>query len=181
MREKSLLISNFLFILTLNYFFCIFQISPLFHGSFLSYIPEPPFWLPTLVYLSLYRKAFEGVISVYLIVYSIAPITIQSTGSLLFSSLLLFSFCQILKIRFFWPGVKYFMAVCSIATLVFHFSETATHFIFDDFYPSVTQALSWFIEAALVSGVGFVSYYTLGQIDRLTHKTPLTELGQEVA
>ena len=183
MREKSLLASNFLLILLLLYFSCILQISSFFPRNvpFVQHLPSPMLWIPPVLYLCLYRKAIEGILTIYVFVYALSPLTIQSTGGFVFSTLVLFSFCQILKIRMFWPGVRYFMVVCGLAVIVFHLANSAIHFIFESHVPQPKEPLLWILQAVLTPVFGFFQFRIISFFDRLTHKTPLTEVSHEAA
>ena len=180
MKEKGLLASNLLLILVLTHLASVVQISFFSSDQFLlRYLPTPLCWLSPVVFLSLYRAPLEGILSVYLLIYSLSPLTVQSTGSMLLSSLVLFSCCQSLKTRFFWPGVRYFMTINAVGALIFQASEATVHFIFDDYTPTLWQVASWFPRALITPVAAYALYFPLNMIDRITQKMPLTELRQE--
>ena len=182
MKEKGLAASNILLFLLLTHFASIVQVSFFSPDQFLfKYLPTPFCWISPVIFLSLYRNPLEGILSVYILIYSLAPLTVQSTGSMLLSSLVLFSCCQSLKTRFFWPGVRYFMIINALGALIFQASEATVHFIFDDYTPTLGQVFSWFPRALITPVTAYILYFPLNLIDRITQKTPLTELRQERA
>ena len=137
MRDKFLHVSNFLLVLLLTYLSCIVQITSFFPKDFVitQVLPAPMLWLPPMIYLCLYRKPLEGIVHIYALLYAISYLSISSTGALVFTTLIIFSFGQILKIRFFWPGSRYFMFICAISVPLFHIVHALLHFVFEGFRP----------------------------------------------
>jgi len=142
--------------------------------------PPPMFWLPPIVYLSLYRKPVEGILTIYFLCIMFAAMSSMTIGVLGLIFLFMFVGFQALKLRIFWPGPYYFMLSCGIASLTFHIFHYLTTWLFSDvttFLPDWAQLIS---EISLTPIISFPIYHVFSWIDRLTFKESLIEARQEI-
>lgn len=139
-------------------------------------LPAPLLWLNLVLYLTLYRKPFEGILTVYLIAIFLRHFTAMPLGILWLTLLIIFLVMNFIKKRVFWPGPRYFfMASVGIGIcyhvcyfLISKWLETnpATFSFFHRFFEIVFTALS-----------SVPIYVTLSWLDHVTHKETLPESG----
>ena len=177
MRTAWLFSFNLILILVATFVLSILQSSfqPLAGFSYLVWIPTPFYWLPVIVYLSLYRKPFEGIVTAYIIMAALINLTVTNSGLLLMLCLFTFATCQLIKSRVFWNGSRYFVLLCAISTLVVQTASFLLNWMFFDFieFPNI---LLWALKSLLTMIPAWFCFHLLNLIDHITHKEPLTEV-----
>lgn len=142
MKDQKKLIKNFaLFLITLLLLTTLETSLWLqIFGSF----PSPSFWIPVLVYWSIYRSHKQGLIMSYLMAFVISPLTALPLGMFLLINLVLFEFAYFARSRFYQPGVIYYTLVCGLITFLL---------------PIVLFLLSWLIEKKPLMDLQFFALF----------------------
>ena len=83
-------------------------------------LPAPLFWLNLVLYLVLFRKSFEGILTIYFVGLILRSFTALPLGMILISLLIIFGLVSFVKKRVFWPGSKYFFMASIGAAVTFH-------------------------------------------------------------
>ncbi|MCH2534777.1 MAG: hypothetical protein MK008_10085 [Bdellovibrionales bacterium] len=129
MKDQTKLIKNFAFFLSTLLILTTLETS-LWMQVFGTF-PSPSFWIPVLVYWSIYRSHKQGLFMAYLMAFIISPLTALPLGMFLLTNLVLFEIAFFVRSRFYQPGVIYFTLVCGLITFSL---------------PIVLLLLSWLIE-----------------------------------
>jgi len=85
-------------------------------------LPSPQLWLNLVLYLTLYRKPFEGILTIYLVGLILDPFTAMPLGVLWLNLLIIFALMSFVKKRVFWPSSRYFLMASFGLSLAFHIS-----------------------------------------------------------
>ena len=181
MRQQWRVAVNVLAFVMVTYVFCILQTSfrPLSGVTWLRWLPPPTNWLPPLVYLGLYRKPLEGVITSYFVVLSFSQFTVTSLGLLWLIGLAVFCFCQLVKSRVFFNGGLYFLLLCCFSSVVYNVTHVLASWAAESHPMGVPHIGRWLGEF-LVMPVSAIPYFLiLSLVDNLTQKAPLTEMSRE--
>lgn len=129
MKDQKKLIKNFALFLSTLLFLTTLETS--FWMQVFGNFPSPSFWVPVLVYWSIYRSHKQGLIMAYLTAFVISPLTALPLGMFLLTNLVLFEIAYFVRSRFYQPGVIYYTLVCGVITFCL---------------PIVLLLLSWVIE-----------------------------------
>ncbi len=173
MRENLKYISNILLVLASTLLIASLQTTIWY--QFFDFSP-PLFWLPIIVYLSLYRKTFEGILIVYLLSLVLYTLTIVNIGLLLFNFATLYLIFYFFKNHIFLTGMKYFFICNCLATVAFQFN----HLLFSILFGEFTHLLFWdrLLQLIITPLSAFPIYYLLSKIDQVTDREPLIEMGK---
>lgn len=139
-------------------------------------MPSPINWLPVVVYLSLYRKPLEGILSTYFVLlFGLSILTIENSGLSLALGLSVFLLCQAIKSRVFWNGAHYFILLCFLSTLLLQFVKTIVNLVFFDHF-ALPNVFLWILQAGLTALPAWFCFHLLNWLDHLTHKESLAEV-----
>lgn len=139
-------------------------------------LPAPMLWLNIVLYLTLYRKPAEGLISIYALGLFLNPFTAMPLGIIWIMSLLLFGGMLSIKKRIFWPGSRYFFAASAGMTLAYHI----LYFLVSRIVEPVPAPFHFFqrLSEVIFTPLTAIPIFTLlTAIDRWTNKETLPESG----
>jgi hypothetical protein len=177
LREFPKLALNLTVFLLVTYALIILQASfrPFADSRYFFWMPATLNWLPVIVYLSLYRKPVEGILSSYFLLWCMTVLTISNVGFLWLTGLAIFIFCQAIKSRLFWNGSQYFCFLCFLSVFVAQITQFLGNLIFYDHlaWPNV---FIWILQAFVTLIPAWLCFYLLNWLDRITHKESLTEV-----
>ncbi len=166
MRENLLLVSNFLLLGLATLVLATAQ-SALWFQIFGGF-PAPAFWIPVLVYASLYRKFGQMAILAFLMSLTLKPMTVMPVPFLFFMLFLVGSTLRLVKQRFYWVGHSYFMMISGIAALLFHVYHSLGTLIIGDSSLASPEISDWLVQALLTPLVAPVLYEIFRWFDRAT-------------
>lgn len=179
MKEKWAFLKNAgLFLVTL-YIFALAETSFAISFSWSNWIPAPLTWVPFLVYLALFRKPFEGILSIYVTMLALSLLTIAPIGQLLLAGLVLFIFTQLVKARVFSPDIKYFMILSFIASFIVQITLWVGNFIYNKYNAGFPPIFFWIGQAFTTLLPSYLLFYVLRFLDQFTDKPVLTEASLE--
>lgn len=163
---------NFFLIVLLALFLSGFQTT--FWFQIFGSLPSPQFWLNMILYLILFRKPLEGILTIYFIGLLLTPFTAMPLGMLWMTLLILFVAIGFVKKRFFWPGSRYFF-MASLGTMIsFH----VVYFILSRWFEANPAPISFFhrfFEIIFTTLISIPMYIGLSWIDHMTSKEILPE------
>jgi len=175
LKNQSLVLANYGLHLIFALFIAALQCS-LWMQIFGSF-PAPHFWLPTLVYWSIYRDLGEGLIMTYLLTIFLASLTALPLGLFFFINLSLFLTSYFSRKRFYWSGTSFFMMNSALMTFLF----VVFHFIFSwSLEKNPIQELlffQWIMKPLLTALSAFFFHRFLIWMDTITEKDWPTETG----
>lgn len=139
-------------------------------------LPAPLLWLNLVLYLILYRKPFEGILTIYLIAIFLLPFTAMPLGVFSLSLLIIFLIMNFIKKRVFWPGPRYFFIASVGIGICYHTS----YFLVSKWFEANPATFSFFhrfFEIVFTSLSSVPIYVSLSWLDHVTHKETLPESG----
>ncbi len=137
-------------------------------------LPAPLFWLNLVLYLVLFRKHFESILTIYFVALILHSFTALPLGILLFSLLIIFGLVSFVKKRVFWPGSKYFFMASLGASVTFHL---LCYFLsrWLDVNPTSFNFFQRFFEIVFTAISSVPLYWAFSWIDRFSNKKTLPE------
>lgn len=163
---------NFFIIAAFTAVACAFQTTVWF--QIFGTTPTPLFWLNIVLYLFLYRRSSEALISVYALMMLVNPFTVLPLSTLWVMMLFIFLVVNFFKKRVFWPGSRYFFLASISVSILFQASSLTVAAFFE------TQQLNWSLfyrlaEILLTPLVSIPTYYILEKWDHLSTEELLNE------
>lgn len=165
---------NLLLILLLTVLLSGFQTT--FWYQVFGNLPSPLLWINLVLYLILYRKSFEAILTIYGIGLLLHPFTAMPLGYLWLSLLSAFVVMTFIKKRVFWTGSRYFFLASIAIGLTYHLS----YFLISRVLEPNPAALNFFhrsFEIIFTALTSIPMYALLAWIDQITHKEILPEGG----
>ncbi len=178
MKERTLLFTNIALFAGAILVLGTIQSSLWF--QIFGYFPAPALWLPTLVYVALFRSTLETILFSYIAGFVLSTMTAMPEGLLMAVCLALALSVQILKQRIYWSGASYFMMVCGFGALFFHFYHWGATFLFEEVPLTSPQIASWLIESLLTPLIAPMTFPLFQWFDRLTGREQSTDLSATV-
>jgi len=139
-------------------------------------LPAPLLWLNLVLYLILYRKPIEGILTIYLFGLFLRPFTAMPLGVLWLNLLLVFSVMSFVKKRVFWPSSRYFIMASFGMALTYHLSFILISQWFES-NPATISFFHRFFEVVFTTVTSAPLYFILSWVDRVTNKETLPESG----
>lgn len=139
-------------------------------------LPAPQFWLIMILYLILYRKPFEGIMTIYFVGLVLNPFTAMPLGMIWMTLFILFICMSFVKKRVFWPGSRYFLMAAFGLSVAYHI----VYFILSRWFEANPAPISFFhrfFEIVFTSLISVPMYSILSGMDQLTNKEILPESG----
>ena len=172
---------NFLnFILILVVGLILSGLQTTFWFQIFGSLPAPLLWLNLVLYLILFRKPMEGILTIYVLALFLRPFTAMPLGVLWLSLLAVFVVMSFVKKRVFWPSSRYFIFASLGIALCYHLAYLLTSAWFEvnsanvNFFHRFFEVLFTMVTAAPL-------YYVLSWLDRVTNKEILPESGSAEA
>lgn len=139
-------------------------------------LPSPLLWLNLVLYLILYRKSLEAILTVYGIGLLLQPFTAMPLGYLWLNLLIAFIVITFVKKRVFWTGSRYFFLASIGIGLTYHLS----YFLISqglERNPAALNLVHRSFEIIFTALASIPMYALLAWIDQITHKEILPEGG----
>ena len=83
---------------------------------------------------------------------------------------------QVFKQRIYWTSASYFMMVCGLGALFFHFYHWGATFLIEDTPLTSPQISDWLIEALLTPLAAPLLFTLFQWFDHVTGRDPSTEI-----
>ena len=166
---------NLIFIILIALFLSGLQTT--FWFQIFGSLPAPQFWLNMILYLILFRKPIEGILTVYLVGLILNPFTAMPLGMIWATLLILFVCTSFVKKRLFWPGSRYFLMASFGMCLAYH----VVYFVLSrwlEINPAPISFFHRFFEIVFTTLISVPMYMGLAAIDHLTSKEILPESGR---
>lgn len=132
--------------------------------------PGPNFWIPTLVFWSLYRRSEEGVIMVYLLTLLLSAFTSLPGSLFLLCNMTLFSGLLMIRQRIYTSGAIYFMLLCGGASFGFYLIHFGLSWIYDSNPVTSPAWFHWLLEPLFTILVALPLLKIFYWFDHLTNK-----------
>jgi hypothetical protein len=139
-------------------------------------LPAPLLWLNLVLYLILYRKPMEGILSIYLLGLFLRPFTAMPLGILWLDLLAVFAVMSFIKKRVFWPSSRYFVMASFGIGLCYHLAYFLSSHWFES-NPATISFFHRFFEIIFTTVTSLPIYISLSWLDGITHKETLPESG----
>lgn len=139
-------------------------------------MPAPQFWLIMILYLILFRKPFEGIMTIYLVGLILNPFTSMSLGMIWMTLFILFVSMSFVKKRVFWPGSRYFLMASFGLSIAYHL----VYYFLSRWLETNPAPISFFhrfFEVIFTTLVAVPMYAVLSWVDQMTNKEILPESG----
>ena len=165
---------NLILILLLTVFLSGFQTT--FWFQIFGSLPAPLLWLNLVLYLILYRKSLESVLTIYAMGILLHPFTAMPLGYLWLNLLITFVIMTFVKKRVFWTGSRYFF----LASIGIGFTYHVSYFFVSRGFETNSASLNFFhrfFEIVLTALASIPMYALLAWIDQITSKEILPEGG----
>jgi len=137
-------------------------------------VPGPMLWLCLIVYISLYRKLYFAVFTVYVMALTLTGFTVLPIKMLLICLLLVYLIMYSIRSRVFWEGPAYYTIMCTLAAFSYHVIYFFGSLILEK-NPAPLALLDRLIQVALTPAFGVPMFRLLTKIDKMT----LEELSPE--
>ncbi len=165
---------NLVLIILLTLFACGFQTT--FWFQLFGNIPSPLLWLNLFIYLILYRKSIEGILTIYGLCLILSPFTAMPISVLWVNLFIVFLLTTYVKKIVFWPSSKYFVIASFGVTLTFHL----VYLISSRWLEINPAPISFFhrlLEVIFTTLTAIPIYSLMVWLDRVTQKETLPEGG----
>jgi hypothetical protein len=139
-------------------------------------LPSPLLWLDMVLYLILYRRRLEGILSIYAVGMVLNPFTAMPLGIIWLNLLVVFAVMTFFKKRVFWPSSRYFFIASFGTALTWHIS----YFFVSHLFEANPATVFFFHRVAEIVFTGLISvpiFTLMSWLDRFSHKETLPESG----
>lgn len=140
-----------------------------------GHFPPAHFWLPALVYWSLYRSVSMGLLMVYLCSLAISSLTALPIGFLITLNLCVLGFCQAIKTRIYWRGSTYFMMICALSATLFPIFHLILSWSLEDTPITQFDFFDWLMRPLWTALVALPLYSLFAWLDKVTLRDGGTE------
>lgn len=137
-------------------------------------LPAPLLWLNLALYLILYRRPLEAILTIYLLALFLRPFTAMPLGVIWLTLFVVFAAVSFVKKRVFWPGTKYFFIASLGASVTYHVSYFLISRWVDD-NPATFSFFHRFFEVVFTALTSIPLFVVFSAVDRLTNKESLPE------
>lgn len=137
-------------------------------------LPAPLLWLNLVLYLILYRKPMEAILTIYLVGLFLRPFTAMPLGVLWLTCFVVFCLVGFVKKRVFWPGTRYFF----VASIGISISYHIAYFFISRWFETNPATFSFFhrfFEVVFTALTSVPLFVTFSFLDRVTNKETLPE------
>ncbi len=137
-------------------------------------LPAPLLWLNLVLYLILYRRPLEAILTIYFLALFLRPFTAMPLGVLWLSLLLVFVLVSFVKKRVFWPGSRYFFIASIGISIAYH----VVFFILSRWVednPATFSFFHRFFEVVFTALTSIPLFVVFSLMDRVTNKETLPE------
>lgn len=158
-------ILNFLLLLVVLVFVAGFQNT--FWYQVFGTVPAPMLWLCLIVYVTLYRKLYGALFTVYVMSLALTGFSAIPIKMLLISLLLVYLILYSIRSRVFWEGPAYYTIMCTLATFSYQVIYFFSSWVIER-NPASVDFLDRLVQLALTPAFCVPMYWLLMKIDKMT-------------
>lgn len=129
-------------------------------------VPAPLLWLNLVVYVTLYRKPFPAIFTVYAMGFALMAFTSMPLKMMWINLLILFMLVYGIKTRVFWTGSGYYTIMCAFSAVAYHLIYFFTSMIIEK-NPASFDLLERLVQIVLTPSFAFPMYWVLLKADRI--------------
>ncbi|WP_413584618.1 hypothetical protein [Bdellovibrio sp. HCB274] len=144
--------------------------------QFFGNVPAPLLWLNLIVYLTLYRKPFPAIFTIYAMGAILLIFTGMPLKMMLFSLLILFTLVYGIKSRVFWSGAGYYTIMCGFSAVAYHLIYFLLSMVLEK-NPASFEIVDRLVQIILTPSFALPMYWILAKIDKLTQDELVHEPG----
>lgn len=175
MRKRLMYAYNIGLFLVATILLMVFQTTVWYH--LFDTVAGPNFWLPAFVYLGLFRKPVESILTGYLLALAVSANSGIPLGIAMLCGASITSVAFAIRQRIHWSGVTYFMMSTLIAVFVFHLSHLILSWVFEPNKLSSPRILYWLGQLVTTPLISPFLYRLFSWIDKITEKEAVPEPG----
>ncbi len=138
--------------------------------------PAPLLWLNLIVYMTLYRKPFPAIFTIYAMGAILLIFTAMPLKMMLFSLLILFILVYGIKSRVFWSGSGYFTIMCGFSAVAYHLIYFCLSMVLEK-NPASFEIVDRVLQIILTPVFAVPMYWLLAKIDKVTQDEFVHEPG----
>ncbi|WP_413557592.1 hypothetical protein [Bdellovibrio sp. HCB209] len=144
--------------------------------QFFGNTAAPLLWLNLIVYMTLYRKPFPAIFTIYAMGAILLIFTAMPLKMMLFSLLILFSLVYGIKSRVFWTGGGYFTIMCGFSAVAYHLIYFLLSMVLEK-NPASFELFDRFLQIIMTPACALPMYWLLSKIDKVTQDELVHEPG----
>ena len=165
---------NFLILFTALIFLAGFQST--FWFQLFGNVPAPLLWVNLIVYVTLYRKPFPAILTIYAMGFLLLAYTGMPLKMMWISLLILFTLVYGIKRRVFWSGPGYYTIMCGFSAVAYHIIYISLSMGFEK-NPASFEVVDRLVQIVLTPSFAFPMYWVLSKLDRMTQDELVHEHG----
>ena len=156
---------NFILLLIVLVFVAGFQST--FWYQLFGTVPAPMLWLCLIVYVTLYRKLYGALFTIYVMSLALMGFSVIPMKMLLVSLLLVYLIMYSIRSRVFWEGPAYYTIMCCVASFSYHVIYFFSSWIIER-NPVPLDFIDRIVQLALTPAFCVPMYWLLVKIDKMT-------------
>ncbi|MFS4457581.1 hypothetical protein [Bdellovibrio sp. HCB2-146] len=165
---------NFLILFVALVFVAGFQTT--FWFQLFGNVPAPLLWLNLIVYVTLYRKPYPAIITIYAMGFVLMSYTGMPLKMMWISLLILFTLVYGIKRRVFWSGSGYYTIMCGFSAVAYHLIYFFTSMVLER-NPASFEIVDRLVQIILTPSFAFPMYWVLAKMDKVTQDELVHEHG----
>ncbi|QDK38296.1 hypothetical protein [Bdellovibrio sp. NC01] len=139
-------------------------------------VPAPLLWLNLIVYVTLYRKPFPAIFTVYAMGFILLTFTAMPLKMMWITLLILFTLVYLIKSRVFWSGSGYYTIMCGFSAVAYHLIFFFTSLVLEK-NPASFEIVDRLVQIILTPSFAFPMYWILAKLDKVTQDELVHEPG----
>lgn len=156
---------NFLLLMMVLVFSAGFQST--FWYQLFGTVPAPMLWLCLMVYVTLYRKLYGALFTIYVMSLALMGFSAIPMKMLLVSLLLVYLLLYTIRSRVFWEGPAYYTIMCCLASFSYHVIYFFSSWVIERNSAPI-DFLDRFVQLLLTPAFCVPLYWILTKIDKMT-------------
>ncbi|MGE5087115.1 MAG: hypothetical protein ACM3MG_12490 [Bacillota bacterium] len=165
---------NFLFFMAM--LLLVAGIQTTFWFQIFGNVPAPLLWLNLIVYVTLYRKPFPAIFTIYAMGFVLLTFTAMPLKMMWISLLLLFTLVYGIKSRVFWSGSGYYTIMCGFSAVAYHLIYFFISMVLEK-NPTSFEITDRLVQIVLTPSFAFPLYWILAKIDKISQDELVHEPG----
>lgn len=139
-------------------------------------VPAPLLWLNMIVYVTLYRKPFPAIFTVYAMGFVLLAFTAMPLKMMWISLLLLFTLVYGIKSRVFWSGSGYYTIMCTFSAVAYHLIYFFGSMVMEK-NPASFEIIDRLVQIILTPSFAVPMYWVLSKVDKISQDELIHESG----
>ena len=139
-------------------------------------VPAPLLWLNLIVYVTLYRKPFPAIFTIYAMAFVLLTFTAMPLKMMWISLLILFTLVYGIKSRVFWSGSGYYTIMCGFSAVAYHLIYFFISMVLEK-NPASFEIVDRLVQIILTPSFAFPMYWILAKIDKISQDELVHEPG----